>query len=356
VRARSHKAFTLTELVIAVSGIGVLATFVLPVTRQLEQRHRLTSCLGNLGQIGAASQAYAAEDARHQLVPIHAADVTLLHMRGWAGLWGFRVAAPHVFGGQTPTTAFPLYGTETTVMLDEHWGSAPNPWGAPTRPLNPYVATGGGSVQNFHCPADVGYTTAVAECCEAIPPEAAGISCFEMLGNSYRRNNCGVFWQSGSYSGGMLSVAPFGHNPDYILQPARTVLYSDPLFYVLVLEYLSWWPSDPTVGWHGFLSADNVAYCDGSARLTEIGARREFSAQELRDMYHTESPGWPFLRRGATWQMDCYPAPGALLKTYSDTGSHPCLFNPEILDNDRGWPYDRLTENTNPYGSGGEGR
>jgi hypothetical protein len=360
-RAKALKrAFTITELVLVVSGIGVLTTFVLPVTRQLEQRQRLTSCLGNLGRIGAASLAYSAEDARHLIMPMHAADVTRLHSRGWVGNWGWRTAMPHVFGGQTPTAPFPYEGSEVTVMLDEHWGGAANPWGAPTRPLNSYVESGGGTLQAFHCPADAGFPAADAAWDSPdIPPEAAGIPCFEMLGNSYGSNRCGVVWLAGSVLiSGSLNVSPFGHAPEYILDPQRTVLYSDPLFYSLVRQLTGGpcsTPPDPITGWHGFLMADNVGYCDGSARLTEVGTLQQFSEQEQRDLFlspdYVGSDAGTFLRRGPTWQMDCYPAPGALIKTYMDQPPYVSLFDPSVIMS-RGWPFDLLTENENPYGPG----
>jgi type II secretory pathway pseudopilin PulG len=358
------RAFSITELTLVASGLGLLATFVLPFPQWLQQRQRLTTCLGNLSQIGAAAQAYAAEDARHQMLPFHTADVTSLHSIGWDDAWGWRTAAPHAFGGQTPTTVFPAESGPISVMLDSYWGASPNPWGAATRPLNQFID--GGDLQVFHCPADTGYPAAVTQWDSPdVPLSATGIACFEMLGNSYRANHCGAVWVTGGGGGegsgfttigASIASAPFGHMPEYVLAPSRTVLASDPVFYSAVRE-LSTGSTDPICGWHGFLMADNVAYCDGSARLSDIGTLHQFSAQELQDMLCREAgsvPGW-FLRRGPTWQMDCYPAPGAVAINYWYEGSsHPPMFDAGTLANHDGWPYDRFFCNGNPFGSSRE--
>lgn len=347
----NKRAFSITELMLVVSGLGLLATFVLPLPQRLQQRQRLTGCLENLARIGAASLAYAAEDPRHQIVPLHPANVTTLHGLGWVGAWGWRTALPRAFGGQTATTAFPVEGGEVTVMLDSYWAGAPNPWGAATRPLNSFVEAAGGNLQSFQCPADTGYPAAVTEWSSPdVPPPAAGIPCFEMLGNSYRVNSAGVVYIWGeSCISATLCAGSLGHAPDYILEPSRVAMYSDPLFYSLVRQASDPEPVDPIVGWHGALMADNVVYCDGSARLTEIGTLRQFSAQELHDMFFWEaheSQAGMFLRRGSSWQMDCYPAPGALIATYTAPG--PPLVPPAGY----GWPYERYTINENPYGPG----
>jgi hypothetical protein len=347
-------------LLVTICGVGLLATFVLPFPQHLQQEERLSGCLGRLAQIGAASLAYAAEDPRQQLVPIHAAEVTPLHAYDWLGTsWGWRTAATHVFGGQTPTTAFPIDGdVELTTMLDEHYGPDPNPWGAATRPLNPLVASGGGSLQTFHCPADAGYPAAAAGWeSPDIPAPAAGISCFEMLGNSYKINCCGaVYFDIPSLVNALMNSGTSGHGPELILEPARTVMYSDPLFYGIARQLAGSYPVDPLVGWHGFLMADNAVYCDGSARLTQVGTLYQFGAQELQDMGYWRGYGSEgmFLRRGSTWQMDCYPAPGALIKTYDYSGG--CFFDPLSLSQ-HGWPFDRFSENENPFASeSGRGR
>jgi type II secretory pathway pseudopilin PulG len=344
-----NRAFSITELTVVVSGLGLLATFIMPLSQRLQQRQRLDGCLANLERIGAASLTYATEDPRQQLVPLTLKEVTPLHGEGWVGMWGWRTAVPHAFGGQTATTAFPIEGGEVTVMLDSYWGQAPNPWGAAARPLNSYVQAGGGSVGNFHCPADVGFPAEEAGWeSPDVPAPAIGIPCFEMLGSSYRTNSTGTVWLSGSSIARMnMSVAPRGHSSSYILVPSRVVLHSDPLFYCLVRQMTDSEPVDPITGWHGSLMADNVLYCDGAARLTEISSLQEFSAQELQDMFHCSgySTG-SFLRRGATWQMDCYPAPGALIATYTAPGSVGYSLTGTC------WPFERYTVNDNPYGPG----
>lgn len=349
-----NKAFSITELVMVLGGLGLLATLILPLPQSLRQRERSAACLANLERIGAASLAYAAEDARQQLVPLNMTDVTPLHGAGWGSIWGWRTALPHSFGGQTPTTAFPI-GGGLTVMLDSYWGADPNPWGAAARALNPFVEAAGGTLQTYHCPADAGYPVAVTEWTSPdVPASAAGIPCFEMLGNSYRANHAGAVWFQGSdYSvaSGSLYVGPSGHSAEYILEPARAVLYSDPMFYTAVRQLSDAEQTDPIVGWHGFLMADNVLYSDGAARLTEIGSLYQFNAQELQDLflYDTHPSSW-LLRRGANWQMDCYPAPGAVIHTYTEPGP------PRPYTSQLGWPFERCILNENPFGPGPGGR
>jgi type II secretory pathway pseudopilin PulG len=348
-RNLQNRAFTITELVLVVSAVGALATFALPAMHHLRQQQRLSSCLSNLGRLGAASLAYAAEDSRQQIVPLHAADVTTLHGVGWGYYWGWRTALPHAFGGQTATTPFPVEGGEVTVLTDAYWGSDPNPWGAATRPLNPFVEA---SLESFHCPADTGFPAATAAwSAPEIPAEAAGVACFDMLGNSYKTNRCGgaIPTSDLSFVSATVNVSPLGHTPEYILEPSRTVLYCDPLFYSGVRSITG--SEDPIVGWHGFLMADNVAYADGSARFTQIGTLRQFSAQDLQDTFCTISGSvTTWLRRGSNWQMDCYPAPLALIMVYTAPGQAPIQPAPT-----HGWPYERMTVNDNPFGPGRDG-
>jgi hypothetical protein len=97
--------------------------------------------------------------------------------------------------------------------------------------------------------------------------------------------------------------------------------------------------------------SDNVAYCDGSARLTEVGELYEFSDDELRDMNYRDPYGgldWSwFLRRGSTWRIDTYPTPGAQIRMYSSDGGN---LSPDPPDGYLGdyWPYKDYQYNPPP--------
>jgi len=53
-----------------------------------------------------------------------------------------------------------------------------------------------------------------------------------------------------------------------------------------------------------------------------------------------------FLRRGATWSVDTYPAPGALIVTFADAGCQPLG---QMWQGLTGWPFDNHTTNECPY-------
>lgn len=55
---RSHRAFTLIELLTAIAIIGVLAGLLVPVVGAVRAKARSTACLSNMRQVGAASLLY----------------------------------------------------------------------------------------------------------------------------------------------------------------------------------------------------------------------------------------------------------------------------------------------------------
>jgi prepilin-type N-terminal cleavage/methylation domain-containing protein len=366
-RFRSQ-AFTLIELLVVVAIIALLISILLPSLQSAREQGKRTVCLSNMGQLGKGSHGYAVDDNREQIIPIHQSNVTRLHARGFVGNWGWRTAANFACGGRTPQK--PMIadgGAIIEVMLDKHWSddALANPWGAPTRPLNRYIYgdIGAREVKNlplFHCPSDTGYYYVFDPSISSdpsdydFPLQSAGIPCYDFVGNSYRVNTCGVLWTAGSVlMRGTLSVGAKGHASSAIENPARVPLYSDPLFY--------WWSRQAIgapaleekmqLGWHKKIMSDNVVFCDGSARQTRIESLDEFDEETLRGMNF--SPDFfadymIFLRRGRTWQTDCYPSPGALTKVYNDQGGHECLFDPSVLSS-HGWPFDNLTQNQNPY-------
>jgi hypothetical protein len=349
----NRPALTITELAVVGIMLVVLTAVVLPGVAAVSRRDAGATCLSNLGQLGQASLMYATDDLRSLIVPMHRMDVSSDHGKGFTGgPWGWRTAQPIAFGGRTPITRMPTAGGDVTVLMEAEL------WGTPTRPLNPYVAgnrsRGSDWLEVFHCPADSGYSESVYAWPDPLdgpaPPEAAGIPCFDFLGNSYRANTCGVFWSAGFYTAlGSLAVSPKGHTPAQILNPARVVLYSDPLFYATTRLAASGIEFEPFQGWHGEMMADNVVYCDGSARLTALGELYEFDEEELADMDYCQDfdPSW-FLRRGPTWQMDCYPAPGALTKTYSFS-THRSIFSMGHISDRTGWPFTGFTQNESPF-------
>ncbi|HUU97718.1 MAG TPA: type II secretion system protein [Phycisphaerae bacterium] len=348
-----QKAFSLVELVIVVAMAGLVVSILAPGLQVIPQKNATAMCLSNLRQIGAASWSYAAEDAREQLVPLHQAMVRTFHGEGFPEpIWAWVTAVPRSFGGRTATVPFPMGGGDCEALQDDN-----GYWATRTRPLNrwfyPSLAEGlertptGPAV--FHCPADTGYPD--SEWIVDAPGEAVGIPHYDMLGNSYRFNTIGLLWAGSSGSRGGFTSGPWGHTASSIASPLEeTVLYSDPMFYNFSMIGENAGGPDPIPGWHGELMSDNVAYCDGSARLTRVGELYEFSDEELDEMNYADPGGghdwhW-FLRRGPTWREDCYPTPGAQIRVY--TGGGGCVtpdVSPWLLDF---WPWQDYQYNPPP--------
>ena len=328
----AEKAFTLMELVVVLAVGALLISILLPGLNKAGNRGQGAMCLANLRQIAAGSLAYANEDAREQIVPLHRMMVSTLAATGWGGTeWSWRTAMPSSFGGRTATKPFPTGSGLVTVMMED-----PGLWSTSTRPLNDYIYSEG----VFHCPADTGYPD--SEWVGEAPPVAAGIPCFQMLGNSYRCPNLGLVWVSGSLRVGSFTSGVWGRRASSIVNASETVFYSDPLFYSFArAAACPGPPSDPIPGWHGELLHDNVAYCDGSARLTRVDPITQFTPEQLEQMGYTPNFQWYwFLRRGPTWTMDCYPSLGSIINVWSPDGTW--VTPPLYYLGYTGWPFEAL--------------
>jgi prepilin-type N-terminal cleavage/methylation domain-containing protein len=357
-RASNRHGFTLIELLVVVAIIALLISILLPSLQGAREQGKKSVCLSNLRQIGQAAHAYAADDEREIIIPMHRMDVLAQHANGFTGYWSWRTARPFAYGGRTPVKHMPTGGGIVTVMTDDYL------WGAPSRPLNRYIfgdisSADFKNMPMFHCPADVGYPVFNpndwgGEGNIDAPPQAAEMPCYDYLGNSYRVNTCGVIWIGGPLSLGDISVGVKGHAASAIENPARTTLYCEPLFY--------WWSRqtpgetpDPEKlmfpGWHKKIMSDNVVYVDGSARHTKIDELADWDQETLENMGFSpqffDDP-YAFLRRGRTWQTDCYPSPGAVTKTFADAGC-VSLWQPTFIEGYTGWPFDNYTQNNCPY-------
>ena len=347
IRTTTRAAFTLIELLVVVAIIALLISILLPSLSQAREQGKKAVCLSNLKSIAQASHAYAVEDEREQIIPLG-----MVHVRDWPSKqfpaeWGWRTAEPYAYGGRTATKPFPISGSPVQLLMDQDEGGKAA-WQAFKRPLNRYVygdidLADMKKLEMFHCPSDTGYpndTKWIRDC----PPSAFEIPLYDMLGNSYRINTCGLVW----LVGGSFSVGSKGHASSTVENPSRVVLYSEPLFYNMSRQEIN---SDPTrvplMGWHRKVMSDNVAFCDGAVRMTRVEKLSEFDSATLQGMNYTTNFEWNwFLRRGKTWQTDCYPSPGAAINKYDKSGGQ---VSPSIGNSGyRGWPFDNYRENTPP--------
>ncbi len=75
-RSDSHRGFTLTEIMIVVAIIGLLASVAVPNFLQARQAARRNACVNNLRLIQAAKDHYAIENNQGETVVPVAADIS----------------------------------------------------------------------------------------------------------------------------------------------------------------------------------------------------------------------------------------------------------------------------------------
>lgn len=319
---KGRSAFTLTELVVVLVLIGLIAMVLGPSLRIPRATMQSDVCLSNLHELGAAMQMYAAEDPAEQIIPVH------MNMVQTCDYWLWRTVNWFAWGGQSATESFRI-APDIGYWLS---GSGEPPMPGPTRveydetrrPLYSYFA--GGEEEDFeafHCPMDAGYPAAPQ--IDSSPMANANRPCWDTIGNSYRANLLMFTFSGGgvSPSSGHFSMGPWGHRLSTLPTPGQLVLAADPLFY----EQLGWYedvPDEVAYGWHDRWFEENVLYCDGSARAT--------SSLGLYPVYPDKPPLRPVTKASkyAEWppvlpwgtdlvwatpafQLDCYPVPGAII-------------------------------------------
>jgi prepilin-type N-terminal cleavage/methylation domain-containing protein len=119
-----RRALTMIELLVVIAVIAVIAALLLPALSRAKEQSRLTVCLNNLRQIGAAFSMYT-DDHDGLFPPDHVLDPN---------------------DGQPRWTYFGVGGTEPILEL---FHAVPR---KAHRPLDKYVRT----PEVFHCPEDSG--------------------------------------------------------------------------------------------------------------------------------------------------------------------------------------------------------
>lgn len=329
---RQRSAAAQREVVLVAAMLATLALIALPGLTETRERARKARCLSNLKTLAAAAHAYASEDSRELLVPLHQSYASTMNYNGWSGQFqrmdggaygqaegSFRVAIPHSFGGRTATVPF---GSSNVLLNPDGF------WGGRTKPLNRYVdvtreSAAAEDTGSFECPADVGYANRPIH--NAAPRQIADIPLIDVAGNSYRNTFAGLFWAgAGLGNNGMFSVSAVGHSRSSLQQMDRLTLFTDAPYYSMARWVLDEGES-PEIGWHGDAFADQASFCDGSARMNSPVQYREWSTAVLQEMSYTDPNGglddsW-FLRKGSTWTIDAFPTPGARIAVRNPAGA-----------------------------------
>jgi prepilin-type N-terminal cleavage/methylation domain-containing protein/prepilin-type processing-associated H-X9-DG protein len=209
--------FTLVELLVVISIVGLLAALVVPVVKRAQNSSMKAASASNLRQIGVAMMSYTAE---HGTFPPPRSDPSkassYVTVFGWVGKKPLR-----------PTAA----GNLT----------------ADKRPLNAYLGnfTADSEVKIAHAPAD--------RVCDA---SGKGVSAYDWFGSSYSFN----------YTDKRESLIPKGSVPETTesIPPARII---HPARFIVAMEYGAWdsLSGDPgdNARWYSKTNEFNMLFADG---------------------------------------------------------------------------------------------
>jgi type II secretory pathway pseudopilin PulG len=293
------------EVLVVLAIISLLMALLMPALHSVREAAKRVYCLSNLGHIARAALAYASEDHRELLIPIHSKMVQRMPPEDY---WMHRTAMWFSYGGRSaPEPFLTEYGERSLGPGTE--------WAASTRPLNLYVFND--SVEDdaphlklFGCPSDRGYPGSLR--IDDSPIENAERRCFDTLGNSYRASLYGVFPEHYYAYDGAFAIGPWGHRLSTIPDASRVVAFGEPSFFNMVGQDSG--EASPAAvimrGWHGQSMVENLVFCDGSARLVRAMGREPLEEILSRDELGV-GENWDLLARGPSWRFDLWPTPGA---------------------------------------------
>lgn len=313
------KAFTLIEVLVVAGIIVLLLAIVLPAVSGVRTQAKRTACLANLRSIAQSSQAYAFEDRRQMVMPMHGVMVRpdeewLKRTPMWYA-WGGR-SAPEEF--LTPGVNYKLDAAEPSG----HWSSKARPL---TRYMYPTVSPEEQDLEVFRCPADEGYPDLPQDVAvNDSPRENSERRMYDTVGNSYRGSLAQLLPGSNIHEPAeRFSIGVWGQRLDAVPDPSRVIWGGDPLFYNLIgSDFENSWPEVRSYGWHGEFMEDNEAFVDGSARvITAVPKDDPAWAPANGADWGINDAYIRFLTRGPGWQIDCYPRPGVKIGNF-DTSAH----------------------------------
>ncbi len=342
---RGRWAFTLIEMLTVVAIIVLLMAMLLPSLSGAREQGRRAYCLANLRSIGQAAVAYAGEDKRELLIPIHQSMTTPFAADDY---WLRRTAMWFSFGGPSPLKPFVTDDGPRDLATDPRWS-------AESRPLNRLLFNGVSAATNapeqkvFRCPSDRGYPDHPD--IDDSPRANADRTCFETLGNSYRASLYGIFPLRGEPYDGAFSVGPWGHRLSSIPEPARVAAFGEPAFFNMIGRDDVGGPNpDPvlTIGWHRRRMIDNLVFVDGSARST-LASGHQTVDPEVAQGKMMVGPNWDLISRGPGWRFDLWPTPGARVFAIDPTNQ---MWNPGYTaqpgDRENYWPFVNAEDNLRP--------
>jgi type II secretory pathway pseudopilin PulG len=329
-------------LLVVVAIITLLLAILLPALSGAREQGKKTKCLANLRSIGLALHQYALEDRAEQPIPIHES------MLQTCPYWEWRTINWFAWGGRSGQKPF-LTDTGGLLLAAEGTGGELRPqYDARRRPLNRYALSDVNladtkQLEWFHCPSDRGYPDHVD--IDDSPRQNAERDCYDTLGNSYRASLAMItLYGAGGESLGHFSYGPWGHRLTTLRNASRLVLVGEPAFFNMIGRDDINDPSpDPVLvtGWHKRMIVENLLFCDGSGRSTRAGKQYEFDSATLAGM-SVYDPN--LLARGQTWQLDCYPTPGA--RIWGSPDLWRATFDPGY---DTQWPFANRQENMLGY-------
>ncbi|MBU0640394.1 MAG: type II secretion system GspH family protein [Planctomycetes bacterium] len=311
-RAR-RRAFTLIELLVVVAIIALLISILLPSLQGAKQQAKRAYCLSNLKNIGTGVQGYANADPAEQLIPIHEMMRKPTHSIFMGSIWGWRHANWFAWGGRSCPQRYLCKCPEDRPACGPLLGrprTNAEIYAGKFRPLNVYLF--GELTESeeqwkrqemplFQCPADEGYPE--SPWIDDSPSSNAKRSCYDTVGNSYRGSLYCYIDDSSAFA-----IGPWGHRASTLENPARVILLGEPTFFNMIgMDSGGNPPAVLLYGWHKRFMTDNLLYCDGSAR-SSLATDRESVGAELKEEI---GDNYGLTTRGAHWQIDVYPTPGA---------------------------------------------